>query len=161
MAFPISQAESLKALIETPLFLAPLSSWIIAQILKMLVFLLRGKHRSGRELLETVVWRTGGMPSSHAALVTALTVSAAYRAGFNSDLFIVSLFFALIIMRDAMGVRRSSGLQARALNSLGRQLAEREGIEYHPVKEVHGHTPMEVVVGALLGFFIAAAYEFL
>jgi acid phosphatase family membrane protein YuiD len=76
-------------------------------------------------------------------------------------MFVVTLFFALIIMRDAMGVRRSSGLQARALNSLGRQLAEKEGIEYHPVKEVHGHTPMEVIVGALLGLFIAAAYEFL
>jgi acid phosphatase family membrane protein YuiD len=161
MAFPILQAESLKALIENPLFLAPLSSWIIAQVLKMLVFLLTGRRKNGREILETVVWRTGGMPSSHAALVTSLAVSAAYRAGVNSDLFIVTLFFALIIMRDAMGVRRSSGLQARALNSLGRQLAEKGDTEYHPVKEVHGHTPMEVVVGAFLGFFIAAAYEFL
>jgi acid phosphatase family membrane protein YuiD len=162
MAFAIPiRAESLKALIENPLFLAPLSSWLIAQLLKMAVFLLRGKRRSGRELLETVVWRTGGMPSSHAALVTALTISAAYREGISSNLFIVTLFFALIIMRDAVGVRRSSGLQARALNFLGRQLVEKAGIEYHSVKEVHGHAPMEVVVGALLGFFIAAAYEFL
>jgi acid phosphatase family membrane protein YuiD len=58
-------------------------------------------------------------------------------------------------------VRRSSGLQARALNSLGSQLGQKGDLEYHPVKEVHGHTPMEVVVGALLGFFIAAAFEFL
>jgi acid phosphatase family membrane protein YuiD len=153
--------ESLRALIENTLFLAPLSSWIIAQILKMLVFLLRGKRKSGREILETVIWRTGGMPSSHAALVTSLAVSAAYRTGIDSDLFIVTLFLALIIMRDATGVRRSSGLQARALNSLGHQLGEKGALEYHPVKEVHGHTPMEVVGGALLGFFIAAAYEFL
>ncbi|MDR2054105.1 MAG: divergent PAP2 family protein [Treponema sp.] len=161
MAFAMLRAESLRALIENPLFLAPLSSWIIAQILKMVIFLLRGKRRSGREILETVVWRTGGMPSSHAALVTSLSASAAYREGINSNLFIITLFFALIIMRDAMGVRRSSGLQARALNSLGVQLGQKRDIEYHPVKEVHGHTPMEVVVGALLGFFIAAAYEFL
>jgi acid phosphatase family membrane protein YuiD len=127
----------------------------------MMIFLLRGRHKSGREILETVVWRTGGMPSSHAALVTSLAVSAAFRAGIDSDLFIVTLFFALIIMRDAMGVRRSSGLQARALNSLGYQLDQKGEVEYHPVKEVHGHTPMEVVVGALLGLFIAAAYEFL
>jgi acid phosphatase family membrane protein YuiD len=161
MAFAIPNVESLRALIENTLFLAPLSSWIIAQVLKTVIFLLRGKRRSGREILETVAWRTGGMPSSHAALVTSLTVSAAYREGINSDLFIITLFFALIIMRDATGVRRSSGLQARALNSLGHQLGEKEGFEYHPVKEVHGHTPMEVVVGAFLGFFIAAAYEFL
>jgi acid phosphatase family membrane protein YuiD len=161
MVLAVSQAESLKALIENPLFLAPLSSLIIAQLLKMVIFLLKVKRRTSREILETVAWRTGGMPSSHAALVTSLSVSAVYRAGFNSDLFIVTLFFALIIMRDAMGVRRSSGLQARALNSLGRQLTEKTGVEYHAVKEVHGHTPMEVVVGALLGFFIAAAYEFL
>jgi acid phosphatase family membrane protein YuiD len=127
----------------------------------MVIFLLWGKRKSGREILETVVWRTGGMPSSHAALVTSLAVSAAFRAGIDSDLFIVTLFFALIIMRDAMGVRRSSVLQARALNSLGHQLGQKGELEYHPVKEVHGHTPMEVVVGALLGFFIAAAYEFL
>jgi acid phosphatase family membrane protein YuiD len=148
-------------MIENPLFLAPLSSWITAQVLKMVIFLLRGRHKSAPEILETVVWRTGGMPSSHAALVTSLAVSAAYRAGINSDLFIITMFFALIIMRDAMGVRRSSGLQARALNSLGSQLGQRGELDYRPVKEIHGHTPMEVIVGALLGFFIAAAYEFL
>jgi acid phosphatase family membrane protein YuiD len=162
MAFAIPlRAESLRALIENPLFLAPLSSLLIAQLIKMTIILLRGKRRSGRELLETAIWRTGGMPSSHVALVTSLAVSAAYREGINSNLFIITLFLALIFMRDAMGVRRSSGLQARALNFLGRQLAEKSGFEYHPVKEVHGHSPMEVVVGSLLGFFISAAYEFL
>jgi acid phosphatase family membrane protein YuiD len=60
-----------------------------------------------------------------------------------------------------MGVRRSSGIQARTLNLLGRQLAEAVKIEYHPVKEVHGHAPLEVVVGAFLGIFIAAAYAYL
>ncbi|GHV87657.1 hypothetical protein AGMMS50267_00170 [Spirochaetia bacterium] len=111
--------------------------------------------------METLVWRTGGMPSSHSALVSSMSTSAAINEGIGSNLFIVTLFFALIIMRDAVGVRRSSGLQARALNSLGRQLSEDSSVEYHPVKEVHGHTPMEVVLGALLGIFIAAAYAFL
>jgi acid phosphatase family membrane protein YuiD len=60
-----------------------------------------------------------------------------------------------------MGVRRSSGLQARSLNFLGRQLTEKSDIEFHPIKEVHGHTPLEVVVGSLLGIFIAAAYAYL
>jgi acid phosphatase family membrane protein YuiD len=64
-------------------------------------------------------------------------------------------------MRDAMGVRRSSGIQGKSLNSLGRNLEERFGLEYHPVKEVQGHGPLEVVIGALLGIFIAAAYAYL
>jgi acid phosphatase family membrane protein YuiD len=64
-------------------------------------------------------------------------------------------------MRDALGVRRSSGIQARTLNLLGRHLADKSGFEYHPVKEVHGHAPLEVVIGALLGVFIAAAYAYL
>jgi acid phosphatase family membrane protein YuiD len=157
----VIRAESVKALIENPIFLSSVSSWFVAQVLKALVMLLRGKRRSGRELLETIAWRTGGMPSSHAALVSALSVSIALRDGIASDLFLVTVAFALIIMRDAMGVRRSSGLQAKTLNSLGRQLSGDSKIEYHPLKEVHGHTPMEVAVGSLLGIFIAAAYEYL
>jgi len=66
-----------------------------------------------------------------------------------------------VVMRDAMGVRRASGLQARALNILGMQTAEKTGIEFHPVKEIKGHAPLEVILGALLGVFIAAAFAWL
>jgi acid phosphatase family membrane protein YuiD len=68
---------------------------------------------------------------------------------------------ALIIIRDSLGVRRSSGIQSRILNMLGRQVSEKLTIDYHPVKEIHGHTPLEVLVGILLGIFIAVAYRFL
>lgn len=153
--------DSFKALVENPIFLSSVSSLFFAQLLKAVVVVLRGKKRNNRELLQTFAWSTGGMPSSHAALVCSLSTSVAFSEGISSNLFIVTLFFALIIMRDAMGVRRSSGLQARALNFLGRQLGERQEIEYHPVKEIHGHAPLEVVVGALLGIIIAAAYEYL
>jgi acid phosphatase family membrane protein YuiD len=101
------------------------------------------------------------MPSSHAALVSSMAASVAIQEGLSSNLFVVAFFSALIVMRDALGVRRSSGLQARNLNSLGRQLAEKLNIEYHPVKEVQGHAPLEVVIGTLLGIFIAAAYAYL
>jgi acid phosphatase family membrane protein YuiD len=70
-------------------------------------------------------------------------------------------FFALIVIRDATGVRRSSGLQAKALNLLGKKTGEGLGFDYNPVKEIQGHTPLEVIVGALLGIFIAAAYAWL
>jgi len=64
-------------------------------------------------------------------------------------------------MRDSLGVRRSSGIQARVLNQLGRQIAPTSGIEFTPVKEVQGHTPLEVIVGGLLGLFIGIAFAVL
>ena len=101
------------------------------------------------------------MPSSHAATVASMTVAAGFREGIGSTLFVICFFFALIVIRDAMGVRRSSGLQARALNLLGKNTSERMGFEYHPVKEIQGHSPLEVIIGSLLGIFIAAAYAWL
>ncbi|MDR0601755.1 MAG: divergent PAP2 family protein [Treponema sp.] len=155
------RAESIKSFFENPIFLSAVSSWFMAQLIKTAVVLLGGRKRSLRELLETIIWRSGGMPSSHSSMVAAIATAVAFRDGLRSDLFVVSLFFAFIVMRDAMGVRRSSGLQGRTLNNLGRQLAERDGVEFHPVKEIHGHTPLEVIIGALMGVFIAAAYAVL
>jgi acid phosphatase family membrane protein YuiD len=154
------RAASLKSFVENPIFLSSVLSWFIAQIIKTVVVLLK-KKRNMRDVVETIVWRTGGMPSSHAALVSSMTVSVAFLEGIQSNLFVVSFFLSLIVLRDAVGVRRSSGLQSRALNTLGKQMMEKLDAEFHPVKEVHGHKPLEVVLGALLGIFIAAAYALL
>jgi acid phosphatase family membrane protein YuiD len=155
------RSESVKAFIENPIVLSAITSWFLAQVVKAAIMLLKANRESGKEVLVTIAWRTGGMPSSHAALVSAMTTSVAIREGMQSNLFAVVFFISLIIMRDAMGVRRSSGIQGKSLNSLGRNLEERFGLEYHPIKEVQGHTPLEVVIGALLGIFIAAAYAYL
>jgi acid phosphatase family membrane protein YuiD len=101
------------------------------------------------------------MPSSHAALVASMTTAVGFNEGFGSNLFAVSLFIAMVVMRDAMGVRRASGVQARALNLLGKLSAEKLGFEFQPIKEIQGHGPLEVIVGALLGIFISAAYAWL
>jgi acid phosphatase family membrane protein YuiD len=98
------------------------------------------------------------MPSSHSSLAVAIATAIGFRNGPDSEIFILSLFFALVVMRDAVGVRRSSGQQARSLNLLGKQLASRFSIPFHPVKEVNGHSPAEVGAGAILGFFIAMAF---
>ncbi|MDR1074440.1 MAG: divergent PAP2 family protein [Treponema sp.] len=154
-------STSVKTFFENPLFLAPITSWFFAQLIKAVVVLSGRRRKTVRDALEALAWRTGGMPSSHSALVTSMATSAAFKEGLDSNVFIISLWFALIVIRDAMGVRRASGLQAYVLNLLGKKVAEKTGIEYHPVKEIHGHTPLEVVVGGLLGIFIAAAYVFL
>jgi len=133
----------------------------LAQLIKGIIALLHIRTKSFREVLETLVWRTGGMPSSHAAVVTSMTATVGFYEGLGSNLFAVSIFVALVVLRDAMGVRRASGLQARALNLLGKQLTEKANIEFHPVKEIQGHTPLEVIVGALLGIVISAAYTML
>jgi acid phosphatase family membrane protein YuiD len=150
--------QALKAFFENHIFLASISSWFFAQLLKTIIVILRSKRKTPRDIIETLIWRTGGMPSSHATMVSAMTAMVAFQEGVDSNLFIITFFFAMIIIRDAVGVRRSSGLQARSLNLLGKNVSEKFGIEYHAIKEIHGHTPLEVVVGALLGIFIAAAF---
>jgi acid phosphatase family membrane protein YuiD len=147
---------SLNALFENIIFLASLLSLCTAQVLKGMLYVFKGRRKKTRELLEIVTWSTGGMPSSHAAVVCSLCTSIAFAEGIASNLFVFSFWFALVVLRDAMGVRRSTGLLAKALNTLGKQTAEKTGIDFRPVKEIQGHTPLEVVVGGLLGIFIAA-----
>jgi acid phosphatase family membrane protein YuiD len=151
--------SSLRSFFENPIFLSTASSLFIAQLLKTVIFLLSHRRRRGaREAVEIAIWRTGGMPSSHSAIVCALTTSVAFVEGFTSNLFLFSFWFTMVVLRDALGVRRAAGLQAKALNHLGRQAAEKSGVDFHAVKEIQGHTPLEVVVGGLLGIFIAAGF---
>jgi len=140
-----------------PVFLSAILGLLTAQFLKAVINILRSRSKSLREVMLTFFWRTGGMPSSHSALVVSLSTAIGVVDGTNTSVFILSLCFALVVIRDAMGVRRAAGQQARALNILGKELASRFGIPLHLVKEVHGHNPAEVVVGCMLGFFIALA----
>jgi acid phosphatase family membrane protein YuiD len=149
-------ASSFKALFENMIFLSSILSLCTAQVLKGIIYILNGRRRKTQELLEIITWRTGGMPSSHAAVVCSLCTSIALAEGIASNLFIFSFWFGLVVLRDAMGVRRSAGLLARALNSLGKTVSEKAGFVFNPVKEIQGHTPLEVVIGGLLGIFIAA-----
>jgi len=155
------KSASLKALSENMIFLSSVCSLFSAQVLKSVLFLIDRRKRKSRELVEILIWRTGGMPSSHAALVSSLCTSIAFVKGIASDLFIFSFWFALVVLRDAMGVRRSAGLLAKALNNLGNQASEKTGLEFHAVKEIQGHTPLEVVVGASLGICIATGINLL
>lgn len=151
----------LYALISNPIFLAAFFSWFIAQLMKAVIDAVRSRSRRSRDMVTTLFWKTGGMPSSHASLVTALATSLGFEYGLDSPLFTLSLFYGILVIRDALGVRRASGLQAQALNRLGMELHERLGLRFKPVKEVNGHTAAEVSIGVLLGFFIATAFSIL
>ncbi len=151
----------LQSLLLNPVFLSCLFSWFGAQLVKTVIMLLKGRIRSIKELFALLIWRTGGMPSSHSAIVSAMTTSIGIRAGLDSDLFVLSMCFSLVVIRDALGVRRANGLQAKALNEMGKELSKKEIIMYKPVKEVHGHQPIEVFVGVLFGISMAVGFCFL
>ncbi len=105
-----------------------------------------------------VLTRAGGMPSSHSAMVTSLATSIGYRQGTQSDLFALAVVLALIVMYDAAGVRQSAGKQARVLNQILRELFSGQPVSEQELKELIGHTPFEVFVGALVGILYSALW---
>ena len=98
-----------------------------------------------------VLARSGGMPSSHSAMVTSLVSAVGHRSGTNSDVFALSVIFAVIVMYDAAGVRQAAGKQAKVLNQIIRELFSGQPISEEELKELIGHTSVEVIVGALVG----------
>ena len=153
--------EQIVSFWKNPIIVACLFSWFSAQFIKTIISLAYGRIHSILELIEYLLWRTGGLPSSHSALVTCLCTMLGFKNGINSDVFIISFGFLLVTVRDALGVSRSNGMQAKKLNEIGKSLDEKGIVEYHSIKEVNGHTPMEVLLGCLLGFFIGLAFSLL
>ena len=126
-----------------------LLAWAIAQILKVGVVSVRRRHLDLRVLAET-----GGMPSSHSAIVAALTTSVGRLNGVTSDTFAIALIFSIVVMYDAQGVRRAAGRQAAVLNRLIDDVMAQRGIQETRLRELLGHTPVEVLVGAALGIAV-------
>jgi len=103
---------------------------------------------------------TGGMPSSHAASVAALSASVGIQEGFRSVLFGATLYFSLVVMYDAAGLRRAAGRQAMILNRLIAEHFQHPERETQKLMELLGHTPFEVLIGALLGVLSAMLWHF-
>ncbi len=130
---------------------AALSGSLIAQILKLIT-----DYVINRKVNVRVLVTTGGMPSSHASLVTALAVGIALTQGWGSIEFAMASVFAIIVMYDAAGVRQAAGKQARILNQIIDELfQEHPEFNEQRLKELLGHTPMQVIVGSMLGMLIA------
>ena len=127
-------------------------AWAIAQIYKVISSIIVEKKLNIKRM-----WETGGMPSSHSSTVSALTTSVGIVYGLSSPLFAVSLVFAIIVMHDAAGIRRAAGRQASALNRLGKTLSKvfDERFNEDHLKELLGHSPVEVLVGAVVGLVVA------
>jgi len=130
----------------------PISAAIGVQLYKFLYeWILR------RDFDLRVLARSGGMPSSHSAMVTSLVSAVGHRSGANSDVFALSVIFAVIVMYDATGVRQAAGKQAKVLNQIIRELFTGQPVSEVELKELIGHTFIEVIVGA----FVGIAYTFI
>ena len=128
------------------------ASWAIAQVLKLLISM-AVYHKFDINYLIT----GGGMPSSHSALVCSCAVSTAFEVGFDSPMFAISAVLAFIVMYDAAHVRRETGEQAKVLNYIMRNWSEVKPEEFgDELKELIGHTPLQVAVGAVLGIAVGA-----
>lgn len=133
-------------------------SWFIAQVLKTIInFILLGKFQLER------MWGDGGMPSAHSATVCAMAVATGRTAGMDSAIFAVACVVAIITMHDAMGVRHETGEQAKVLNQMIDQwidLSEKNApfLQNMHLKEMVGHTPLQVVAGFLVGVAVGFLY---
>lgn len=135
------------------ILISAIVGWFSAQVLKTIIFIIMNKKFVAERLVGT-----GGMPSSHSATVCALCTAVCINYGSSSVEFAISCVFAIVVMYDALGVRRETGRQAVAINEMI-ELFQNMGTEMTAsdrLKEFVGHTPSQVVVGAIMGVGLAA-----
>ncbi|MBD2461567.1 divergent PAP2 family protein [Oscillatoria sp. FACHB-1407] len=142
--------QDISHILDNHVLLVALIACIIAQVLKVVVELVRHGKVNFRTLVET-----GGMPSAHSALVTSLAFGVGQTVGWETSEFAIAIIFAVIVMYDAAGVRQAAGKQARLLNQIVDELFHDSSINEDRLKELLGHTPVQVFAGSLLGAAIS------
>jgi acid phosphatase family membrane protein YuiD len=148
----------LHELIANEALVIPICVWAISQLLKVIIVLIKERHLDLWFLV-----RSGGMPSSHTALVCALATTVAMLQGFGSVAFAVATILAVVVMYDAAGVRQAVGRLSIVLNRIVREIFYKRprGEVERDLREFVGHTPFQVIAGAALGIFIAWLWIFL
>ncbi|MBA7620447.1 hypothetical protein ES703_27796 [subsurface metagenome] len=139
-------------LITNKVLVIPVFAWAVAQLVKVIVSLVREKRFDMRYFVAS-----GGMPSSHTALVCALATAAAMTLGLNSVTFAITVILAMVVIYDAAGVRQAVSRQSTILNRIVKQVTDKgpKGQVERDLRELIGHTPFQVIVGAVLGVLIA------
>ena len=131
-------------------FWAGFGSWVVAQGIKMICGFYKTRRLDFRYMVST-----GGMPSAHSATVSGIATSVGLGQGFDSAAFAVAMCLALIVMFDASTVRRAAGQQAKLLNEMVDELLREHRLSEIKLKELLGHTRLEVVMGAITGALVA------
>jgi acid phosphatase family membrane protein YuiD len=140
-------------LFNNKIFMVAATSWFIAQVIKTIIHFILSK-----ELVMERMVGSGGMPSSHSSTVTALATATYMEFGASSFEFAIATILAIVVMHDARGVRRETGIQAKLLNDIMKifeDMGRKEISTHDKLKEFVGHTPLQVLIGAILGIFVA------
>lgn len=138
-----------KQIVGNPVLLIALITWALAQIIKVPIEYIR--HR---RVNWGLMFSSGGMPSSHSALMTAITLATGLLYGFDTPVFALAFAISMIVIYDAAGVRREAGRHAEKINILINELFSGNAISDEQLKEVIGHTPGQVLAGIILGIII-------
>lgn len=139
----------MKTILDNRVLLAASTAWLVAQLLKTIYELVRY-----RKLRFTRLVSSGGMPSSHSALVSSLAAATGRITGVDSVLFAITVVLAAVVMYDAAGVRHAVSIQARILNQMIDEAFQGKPFAEKRLRELIGHTPIQVIVGGLLGIGI-------
>jgi acid phosphatase family membrane protein YuiD len=136
--------------------ISALIGMFMAQLIKVVYYYIKDREWDPGRFFEA-----GGMPSSHSAMVCSLTMTVGLTSGWNSIWFAISLVFSIIVMYDAAGVRRAAGKQALILNRIVEDIYATGKVNEHRLQELMGHTPLEVIFGALIGIMNSLAIYFI
>ena len=135
-----------------PILLCAIFSWLLAQLIKLATTPCYKKDFS----VKNTLFGSGGMPSSHAAAICATACSCGILEGYDSAFFAISAVLAMIVMKDAVGVRREAGKQAKVINEIAEEIGKKKKtFKKVSLPELLGHTPLQVLLGALLGVGMA------
>jgi hypothetical protein len=148
--FMMGRGFELGDLIANRVLVIPICAWVIAQLLKTIIYLVRERRLDLRYLVSA-----GGMPSAHSALVCALAAAVAMVYGMSSAIFAIAAIFAGVVMYDSAGVRQAVDIQSGILNRMLEELFKGHPLSEESLKELVGHTRLEVIAGAGLGILLA------
>ncbi|MFV0522161.1 MAG: divergent PAP2 family protein [Mangrovibacterium sp.] len=145
--------NTLKEIFSNQAIMAAFTAWAIAQLTKVLIDIIKNKKFN-----YALLTSSGGWPSSHSSSVVALSTSIGLTDGFTSSTYAISLLFAIVVMYDATGVRRAAGEQAGVLNNFSDFMQNLGFKTNKKLKELLGHSPVEVMSGAALGLLVALLF---
>lgn len=146
----------IRSFLNNPSLITALSAWLLAQLLKPPLEYLKSRKWSW-----LYIFSAGGMPSSHSSLMVGATMGIALHEGIDSPAFTIALAISMIVLYDAAGVRREAGKHAEKINILIEELLTGHPISEKELREVIGHTPLEVLGGIILGMIVSFAYWFM
>ena len=141
------------ALFENKALIAGLSAWALAQVIKVPLYFLQTRRWNW-----ALLFTTGGMPSSHSALMTATTLAIGLYYGLDHPTFALGVALTMIVTYDAAGVRQQAGIHAQRINVIFGELLHGHPVSERDLREVLGHTPLEVIGGILLGLAVATGH---